>query len=937
MPQEGFDVKKADRLHTPAQELDAFKSRINETMERVYGSSFEAQSAEVQHSVVKQALDEHMDAYVDQKFSNPFDKQKRAEKIILDLSPEEDDDKMSELLALVHEVGIIATLKLIDKTESYHIKDDFHRLLVQYLKEGYPVRALSEKDPINPGLRMTLFEVYIPEREREEDKHKDLKVLLSSMEQFYAGMRSVSDPRHPDDYFSVEVAYPQGRDEIIFYCAVPTDKAPLFRAQLVAVFPNIKIVVATNDYNIFNKREHIALSVAELKKSDLLPIKIYEDFNYDPLNILLESFSNLEKQEGAAIQIIMSPDQQRISDKIYSAIGDIEKGEDIERALDIREKSVFSKIGKEFGDALGSQSPEEREKEKEKKRERAGRSDRRVLIDELRKKNAGPIFKTNLRLVAAGNSDAHAASILSGLESAFNQFENTAGNRFEFNQLKGNDLRRAVQDFTFRVYNKKDLMHLSSKELTTLVHFHTKADRTTDLLKKSTHTTAGASQLVVSKAREHHDMRVPGKVLLGTNKHQGQEHKVFMGSKDRLRHMYVIGQTGTGKSILLQNMVIQDIMNGDGCCFIDPHGADIQEILANIPPERYNDVIYFDPADLQHPMGLNMLEYDPAMPEQKTFVVNELLSIFRRLYGSVPESMGPAFEQYFRNATILVMEDPATGNTMLEISRVLADPAFRALKLARCKNMVAKQFWEKIATQAGGEASLENIVPYITNKFDVFLANDYMRPIIAQEKSALNFRDIMDSKKILLVNLSKGRLGELNSNMLGLIIVGKILMAALSRDTTANPDLPPFYLYIDEFQNITTDSISQILSEARKYGLSLTVAHQFIKQLDEKIRDSVFGNVGSMITFRISSEDAEYLEKYLSPTVSARDIMGIENWNAYVKLLVDGQPQKPFNIATAAPFKGNPEVREMLRKASAERYGGNREEIEKMVANKFRY
>ncbi len=934
---EKIETKKIDTGTNPSEEVSAFKTRIDETMERIYGSHFNSQAPEVQQAVVKTALEQHVEAFSDKEITNPFGKEKKAEKILLDLAPDEDDNKMGELIGLIHEIGIVATLRLIDKTESFHIKDDFHRILVQYIKEGYPVKDLSEKDPINPGLRMSLFEVYIPEREREEDKHKDLKTLLSSMEQFYAGMRSVSDPKHPDDYFSVEVAYPQGRDEIIFYCAVPTEKASLFRAQLVAVFPNIKIVLTSNDYNIFNKKEHIAVSVAELKKSDLLPIKIYEEFNYDPLNIILESFSNLEKQEGAAIQIILSPDSQDISDKINKAIEQIEKGEDIEESLKIRDKGFISKIGSSLGQAFDSRTQEEKEKDKQKKLELASRSDRKVLIDELRKKKAGSMFKANIRLVTAGNSDAHAHSLLAGIESAFNQFENTSANRFLFKRLTGTELTRAVQDFTFRVYNKKDLVFLSSKELTTLIHFHTKAEGSTDLLKKSSHTTAGASQLVISKSSEHHDMRVPGKVLLGVNKHQGQEHKVFMSAKDRLRHMYVIGQTGTGKSILLQNMIIQDILNGDGCCFIDPHGADVQEILANIPPERYDDVIYFDPADLKHPMGLNMLEYDPEMPEQKTFVVNELLSIFRRLYGSVPESMGPAFEQYFRNATILVMEDPATGNTMLEISRVLADPAFRALKLSRCKNMVAKQFWEKIATQAGGEASLENIVPYITNKFDVFLANDYMRPIIAQEKSALNFRDIMDSKKILLVNLSKGRLGELNSSMIGLIIVGKILMSALSRDTTSNPNLPPFYLYIDEFQNITTDSISQILSEARKYGLSLTVAHQFIKQLDEKIRDSVFGNVGSMASFRISSEDAEYMEKYFSPTVSARDIMGIENWNAYVKLLVDGQPQKPFNIATAPPFKGSSSVRDELKKRSAERYGGDREKIEKMVADKFRY
>ena len=317
-----------------------------------------------------------------------------------------------------------------------------------------------------------------------------------------------------------------------------------------------------------------------------------------------------------------------------------------------------------------------------------------------------------------------------------------------------------------------------------------------------------------------------------------------------MRHFYVIGQTGTGKSVLLRNMMLQDIRNGDGVAFIDPHGNDIINILAGIPKERYDDVVYVDPAYLERSVGLNLLEYDPGKPEQKTYIVNELLSIFRRLFGDLPESMGPAFEQYFRNATMLVMEDPSSGSTMLDIPRVMTDEAYRALKLSRSRNPIVNQFWQKIATQAGGEQALENYVPYVTNKFDDFIANDFVRPIIAQQTSSLNFRALMDEKKILLVNLSKGRLGEKNANFIGLLLVGKIFMAALSRADSPGASFPPFYLYIDEFQNVTTDSIPGILSEARKYNLSLTIAHQFLKQIDEKIRDAVFGNVGSLAVFR---------------------------------------------------------------------------------------
>ena len=382
-------------------------------------------------------------------------------------------------------------------------------------------------------------------------------------------------------------------------------------------------------------------------------------------------------------------------------------------------------------------------------------------------------------------------------------------------------------------------------------------------------------------------------------------------------------------------MAIQDIASGDGVCVIDPHSVDILDILAAVPKERYKDVIYFDPSYTARPMGLNMLEYDRRYPEQKTFVVNEMLSIFNKLF-DMKTAGGPMFEQYFRNAVMLTIEDPDTGSTLLEVSKVLANKAFRELKLSHCTNPIVVQFWREVAEKAGGEASLANIVPYITSKFDNFLSNEIMRPIISQQKSSFNFREVMDNKKILLVNLAKGRLGDINANLIGLILVGKILMAALSRADSLHLNPPAFYLYIDEFQNVTTDSISSILSEARKYKLSLNVAHQFIAQLDEKIKDSVFGNVGSMAIFRVGSDDAEYLEKQLAPTFSAKDIMNIDNYNAYLKILSNGRPMKPFNIETLPAPKGNPEVVEKLKQLSYLTFGKDRAVIEAEISEKYK-
>jgi hypothetical protein len=309
--------------------------------------------------------------------------------------------------------------------------------------------------------------------------------------------------------------------------------------------------------------------------------------------------------------------------------------------------------------------------------------------------------------------------------------------------------------------------------------------------------------------------------------------------------------------------------------------------------------------------------------------------MFQKLYGANPESMGPMFEQYFRNATQLVLEDPASGSTLLDISRVMSDSLYRRMKLERAKNPVVIQFWTQIATKAGGESSLENIVPYITSKIDPLTANDYMRPIIGQQQSSFNFRDIIDSKKILLVNLSKGRLGEINANLIGMIIVGKLLMAALSRADSIGTDLPPFYLYIDEFQNITTNSISSILSEARKYKLSLTVAHQFIAQLDEKIRDAVFGNVGSMALFRVGSDDAQVLEKQITPTFVANDLMNIENRNAYMRIIARGVPTTPFSMHTMDLPKSDLAYARELIEYSLMRYGAERESVEADIRARY--
>ncbi len=977
----------------PVKNIKEEKKSILEAVERksfsTYGQSFDKLSENEQVESLKMAAKEHIEREKEIYSEKYLKKEEEAEKIILALTPDEDDEIMSELLGIMEEKGIINTIKALEKKANPHIQDDFHRFLVQYIKSGYS--EIKEKSPFYPGLNMTLFEVSLPEEE-EEDKEKNLEILLSSMEQFYAGMFSVAE-QDKNNYFSIEIAYPPNREEIIFFVAIPNNKKNIFKNQVLAIFPDASIKEITDDYNIFNKKNFVAFSEGFLEKSFVLPIKTYKDFNYDPLNIILKSFSNLEKEEGAAIQIILKPDKGEFNNKLVKKINSLARGENPDKILSKEKDNFINTFLNLVEKGVGLK------KEDENKSREENNEERMILMEEMKKKNSSRFYQVNLRLISSGNNQFQAESIIDELKAPFYQFENPNGNKFFFKTYKGTKLRKKINQYTYRIFDPKNFSVLNTSELTGIFHFSEKTLKAGDLLSSLSYASAGVSKKLseqsknlnsyfekekketkpetmgeikktewnkeepvfsnqiqnnfekeilkkdmetsISKSSQENlgdaSFKNEKPILLGYNLHQGVKTDIFMNPVDRMRHLYVIGKSGVGKTSILKNMIVQDIENGDGVCFIDPHGSDIEDIMEQIPPERFDDVIYFDPTNVKRPMAMNMLEYNPEHPEQKTFVVNELFSIFKKLYSHSPESMGPAFEQYFRNATMLVLEHPESGNTMIEISRVLTDENYRNLKLKHCKNIIVKQFWEKIATQVEGENELANIVPYITNKFDVFMANDFMRPIISQEKSAFNFREVMDNKKILLVNLSKGKLGEMNSNLIGLILVGKILMAALSRVDSLDKNLPPFYLYIDEFQNVTTDSISQILSEARKYKLSLNIAHQYIKQIDEGIRDAVFGNVGSMITFRVGPEDAEFLEKQFAPTFTAKDILNLNNYNAYIKLLVNGEPQKPFNLITYPPKKGNPQNKEYIKKLSAEKFGRPIEEIEKEIEKKFNF
>ncbi len=837
----------------------------------------------------------------------------------LDLPKDDDDETIADFLAVAHERGIKNALTIIERLQSPHLEDDFHRALVQYIREGHPAAGLKEGSPEWQALQMTLFEVAFPGK-GDEEGGRSLKELISATEQFYAGMLSIADERTMGKrHFTIEIAVSESSEEIVFYVAVPTDKRSLFEKHLSSLFPEVRLHEQKSDYNIFVRDGYAKVATATLAEEHALPLKSYESFDHDPLNVLISVFSKFATTgEGAAVQLVVRPAGERYQKQYRKALELMQKGKKLREALRESDSGMSAELKKAAFEIFRG-GP----KKKEDELKDASPIDQEAM-EAVREKVTTPIVMANLRVAASAEEESRAESILSEILSSFNQFASPAGNHLTFKTVGYRRSPEALRNFTYRKFVTAQNMPLSLRELTTLVHFP--APGTVHATSEFKSVKSGAVAAPLGLPQEG--------TFLGTNTYRGKESKAFLTPKDKVRHMYVIGQTGTGKSVLLQNMCVQDIQQGHGVCFIDPHGSDVQDILAAVPPHRYEDVIYFDPGHTETVLGLNMLEYDESKPEQKTFVINELLGIFKKLYSHSPESMGPAFEQYFRNATGLVIEDPASGNTLMDISRVLTDEAYRAFKLARSKNPVVNSFWRDQASKTTGDSGLNNIAPYITNKFDVFTANDIMRPIIAQPKSSFNMRELMDNRKILLVNLSKGKLGDINANLIGLILVGKILMAALSR-VDMHGERPPFYLYIDEFQNVTTDSISAILSEARKYALGLTVAHQFIAQLEQGIRDAVFGNVGSMACFRVGTEDAEFMERQFAPVFEARDIMNIDNYNCYLRLLANGVPQTPFNVLTPPPPTGNPEVREKLKQLSFAKYGTPREEIEAMLQKRY--
>lgn len=718
------------------------------------------------------------------------------------------------------------------------------------------------------------------------------------------------------DYYSFEIVLKEG--QIHFYVAVPHPMVQYIKEQITAQFQTA-VVEELDDYNIFLNRGAIDGAELKFKREYIFPLKTYKEIETDPLSSITNTMSVLPEGTGASVQFLTRSAPASWHNWGQKAASKASQGKKLTEA--IKEASGSFSLKAVFGAGAPRQKPGEPPKEY-----RLSQMEQEA-VKKIEEKASKAGLEANIRIVVSAANQAVASMALDNLVNSFSQF-----NIYQYGnalvKIKPNK-DRLIKNFIYREFNEKNKLILNTEEAASIFHFPLPHIETPNIAWLQSRKVA--APVGTPKAG----------LLLGYNEFRGTKTPIFMETPDRHRHMYVVGMTGSGKSKFMDSLAIADIKAGKGVCYIDPLGDDADLIIQNIPKERAEDVIIFDPSDYERPIGMNMLEFQT--PDQKIFVINEVFNIFDKLY-DLKATGGPQFEQYMKNAMYLLMEDPESGMTLLEISRVLSDEDYRAYKLSKTTTQVVKNFWEKEAQKAGGEASLANMVPYITSKLTPFIANDLMRPIISQQKSSFNFREAMDQQKIIIIKLNKGKLGDINAYLLGMILIGKILFAALSRVDIPESERKEFYLYIDEFQNFLTDSINVILSEARKYKLCLTLAHQFTGQLiqaggNTKIKDAIFGNVGTKLAFRIGVDDAELLEKEFNPPFTRYDLLNLPARTSIIKLLSRGTNTRPFNM-TMYDMKEwshpNPELGKAITELSRQKYGKDRATIEAEINERLK-
>ncbi len=715
---------------------------------------------------------------------------------------------------------------------------------------------------------------------------KENEIKIDAAEQMFAGLYSLkkvgmlSWTKH-EEMFAFEIV--ALKEEISIYVSCPRSIRDLVEKQIHGAYPNADIK-ESDEINIFNEKGRVAFSSIKLEKSNFSPIKTYKDLPTDGLSLMTSALSKMSHGEGAVIQILMTPEGTKWQSQGRSYIQNQKK-----READ-PEKATYGHDPKE--------------------------------MEAIQAKTEKPGFRVSIRVVVSSPNDFSADSHLNNIVGAFAQFQ-SAYNNFKRSTIFFKHL--FMIDFIYRYmpYWHKDTFILNSEELATIFHLPNKTVETHHI-----------RWLNAKNAPAPHNIPTTG-MYLGTSAYRGEKRKVFISEDDRRRHMYIVGKTGTGKSEFLKEMILQDIESGKGVCAIDPHGEFVEDLLQLMPPERADDVIYFNPSDLDRPMGMNMMEADTE--EQRHFVVGSIIGLMYKLYDPHRTGIiGPRFEHAIRNAMLTIMS--RKGSTFIELVRALTDQKYVDELLPYVKDPVVRRYWTDQIAQTSDFHKSE-VLDYIVSKFGRFVTNKTMRNIIGQPASAFNFRQAMDEQKIILCNLSKGILGEEDAKFLGLILVPKVLTAAMSRQDMAMEKRTDFFLYVDEFQNYATEDFAVILSEARKYRLNLIVANQFVAQIDEEVKNAVFGNVGTMVSFRVGVPDANFLQHEFAPVFNEIDLTNIEKYHVYIKTIVKNEPVAPFSMSLAKDMDAvkarmNPKQAEMIKQLSRLKYGKDKDMVEAEIQSR---
>jgi hypothetical protein len=717
------------------------------------------------------------------------------------------------------------------------------------------------------------------------------EIKIDAMEQVFASLYTIKKGGWKQKFsvqptISFEIVARQ--EDIKFYIWAPKKLKDLIEKQIHGGYPDAEIIEVP-EYNLFNKEGKVAYKSYQLRGENYKPIKTFKDLPTDPLAGLSSALAKMGSQEAAAIQILISPAE-----------------------------SGWQKEGRHFISET---------KKQESDPEKAKFSVSAKVLEAVETKISKPGFETSIRVVVVSDSLESAKAHLSNIGGSIEQFSG------EMNGLKGRKIRRKasfMDDFLYRyqpmfnfIGNRVSI--LNSEELATIYHYPNK-----------TITTPHIHWLYAKTAPAPSEIPTEG-LFLGMSTYRGLKKPVYITDDDRRRHIYIIGATGVGKSQLLLEMMLQDIKAGRGVCFIDPHDT-VRELLTMIPPERAEDVIYFNPGDTQRPMGLNLLE--ARNEDEQHFAATAVINMMYKLFDPYKTGMvGPRFEHGIRNAMLTIMQGQP-GGTFVEVMQAMTRSDYVQELLPKVKDPIVKRYWtDQIAQTADFHKS--EVLDYTVSKFGRFVTNKMIRNIIGQSQSSFDFRRVMDEGKILLIDLAKGEIGEENSNFLGLVLVPKILMAAMSRQDISEEKRRDFYLYVDEFQNFATPDFAVILSEARKYKLNLTVANQFIGQVEEEVKNAVFGNVGTKIAFRVGVTDANYLQHEFTPVFGEDDLLNVERYHAYVKTIVHNEPVTPFSMDVTKDMnevkeRQNPRVAEIIKEMSRLKYGRDEKLVEAEITRRAR-